>query len=252
MEQGKILSSRQPGPGYLTREFILARFADRPSLGRRGSAGRLVEGVPGAKDGLDLKEAPGLRGDHSLTPGAAPPQSGLTPAAVLVPIVLQPERLTVLLTQRTAHLSDHAGQIAFPGGRIEPTDSDATAGALREAEEEIGLPPSHVEIIGRLDTYITGTGFEITPVVGFVRAPYPARPDPFEVADMFEVPLDFIIDPRNLQRGTREWKGTTRTFFVLPYEQRYIWGATAGMLVNLAEILTLMPGAQHPRPSTDF
>ena len=114
------------------------------------------------------------------------------------------------------------------------------------------MPPSHVEIIGRLDTYITGTGFEITPVVGLVRAPYPARPDPSEVADMFEVPLDFIIDPRNLQRGTREWKGTTRTFFVLPYEQRYIWGATAGMLVNLAEVLAETPFDPSPRSPTDF
>jgi 8-oxo-dGTP pyrophosphatase MutT (NUDIX family) len=224
---------------------VLARFAERPFFGRRGSAGLLAEGVPGAP-------VAGARGDHSLTPGAEPPQSALTPAAVLVPIVLQPAGLTVLLTQRTAHLSDHAGQIAFPGGRIEPSDTDATHGALREAEEEIGLPPSHVEIIGRLDTYITGTGFEITPVVGFVRAPYPARPDPFEVADMFEVPLDFIIDPRNLQRGTREWKGTTRTFFVLPYEQRYIWGATAGMLVNLAEVLTLPPLDPADRAPTDF
>jgi 8-oxo-dGTP pyrophosphatase MutT (NUDIX family) len=169
-----------------------------------------------------------------------------------VPIVEQSSGLTVLLTQRTAHLSDHAGQIAFPGGRIEPTDLDATAGALREAQEEIGLPSSHVEIIGRLDTYVTGTGFEITPIVGLVRAPYPARPDPFEVADMFEVPLDFILDPSNHQRGSREWKGMTRTFFVLPYEQRYIWGATAGMLVNLAEVLAHTPFAPGDRSPTDF
>jgi 8-oxo-dGTP pyrophosphatase MutT (NUDIX family) len=245
MEQGQILSARQPRREPVTREFILARFADRLSFGRRGSAGRVPEGVPGSR-------APGSRGDHSLTPGAEPPQSKLTPAAVLVPIVEQPVGLFVLLTQRTAHLSDHAGQIAFPGGRIEPTDKDATAGALREAEEEIGLPPSHVEIIGRLDTYITGTGFEITPVVGLVRAPYPARPDPFEVADMFEVPLDFLIDPQNLQRGTREWKGTTRSFFALPYEQRYIWGATAGMLVNLAEVLAPNPAHPDARQPTDF
>ena len=224
----------------MTRDFVLARFAERAPAGRRGSAGRLAEGVPGR------------RGDHSLTPGAQPPEAVLTPAAVLVPIVEQPGGLTVLLTQRTAHLSDHAGQIAFPGGRIEPTDQDATAGALRETEEEIGLPPSHVEIIGRLDTYITGTGFEITPVVGLIRAPYPARPDPFEVADMFEVPLDFIIDPLNLQRGSREWKGATRTFFVLPYEQRYIWGATAGMLVNLAEVLAHTPFDPAERLPTDF
>jgi hypothetical protein len=134
MEQGPILSPGQPRRQPVTREFVLARFADRSAIGRRGSTGRLAEGVPG------------LRGDHSLTPGAEMPQSALTPAAVLVPIVEQPSGLTVLLTQRSAHLSDHAGQIAFPGGRIEPTDLDATAGALREAEEEIGLPPSRVEI----------------------------------------------------------------------------------------------------------
>jgi len=179
----------------------------------------------------------GRRGDHSLQPGGAPPETVLVPAAVLVGIVDQPSGLTVLLTQRTAHLSDHAGQIAFPGGRLEPGDADAIAAALREAEEEVGLPASHVEVIGRLDTYVTGTGFEVTPVVGFIRTPYPVRPDPFEVAEIFEVPLDFLIDPKNLERGTREWRGTTRSYYALPYQQRYIWGATAGILVNLAEVL---------------
>ena len=222
----------------MTRDRVLARFAAQSAIGTRGSGDRLPE------------MSVGLRGDHSLQPGGQPPRTVLTPAAVLVPIVEQPEGLTVLLTQRTAHLSDHAGQIAFPGGRIEPSDPHPIAAALREAEEEVGLPADHVEIVGRLDTYITGTGFEIVPVVGLVRAPYPARPDPYEVAEIFEVPLDFVIDPLNLRRGTREWKGTTRSFFALPYEQRYIWGATAGMLVNLAEVL-----AEHglpERPDTDF
>jgi 8-oxo-dGTP pyrophosphatase MutT (NUDIX family) len=219
----------------LTRDFVLSRFAEQGPVGRRGS---------------NLAATYGARGDHSLTPGALPPSDGLTGAAVLVPLVNHPTGLTVLLTQRTAHLADHAGQISFPGGRIEPTDEHPVAAALREAEEEVGLPASHVEIVGRLDTYVTGTGFEVIPVVAFVRAPYPLRPDPFEVAEVFEVPLDFLVDPANLQRGSREWQGTTRFFFALPYESHYIWGATAGMLVNLAEVLA--PDLTGGRPETDF
>jgi 8-oxo-dGTP pyrophosphatase MutT (NUDIX family) len=219
----------------LTRDFVLSRFAEQRPVGRRGS---------------NLAATYGARGDHSLTPGALPPSGGLTGAAVLVPLVDHPTGLTVLLTQRTAHLTDHAGQISFPGGRIEPTDEHPVAAALREAEEEVGLPASHVEVVGRLDTYVTGTGFEVIPVVAFVRVPYPLRPDPFEVAEVFEVPLDFLVDPANLQRGSREWQGTTRFFFALPYENRYIWGATAGMLVNLAEVLA--PDLIGDRPETDF
>jgi 8-oxo-dGTP pyrophosphatase MutT (NUDIX family) len=235
MEQRQILSARGDRRERVTRDLVLARFAEQLPVGRRGS---------------NLAATPGLRGDHSLNPGALPPRAGLTGAAVLVPLVDHPIGLTVLLTQRTAHLSDHAGQISFPGGRIEPSDAHPVAAALREAEEEVGLPASHVDIVGRLDTYVTGTGFEVVPVVALVRPPYPLRPDPFEVAEVFEVPLDFLVDPANLQRGSREWKGTTRCFFALPYENRYIWGATAGMLVNLAEVLA--PELAGGRPQTDF
>jgi len=159
-------------------------------------------------------------------------------AAVLVPLVDRPQGWTVLLTLRAADLADHAGQVSFPGGRIEPEDPDAIHAALREAEEEIGLPMNHVEVVGRLDTWLTGTGFEITPIVGLVRPPDALVPDPVEVAEVFEVPLAFVLDPRNHERRPREIRGEQRFFFVIPYQHRNIWGATAGMLVNLAEVLT--------------
>jgi 8-oxo-dGTP pyrophosphatase MutT (NUDIX family) len=206
----------------LTSDDIRARFAGRP-IGLRGSD--------------PSTSAMPVRGDHTLNPGTPPPDSALTPASVLVPLVERSDGLTVILTQRTAHLAAHAGQVSFPGGRVEPEDSDAVATALRETREEIGLAADKIEPIGRLDTYITGTGFEITPVVGLIAVPISLTPDPYEVADIFEVPLDFVLDPRNHQRHTREWKGRLRSFFVLPYPNRYIWGATAGMLVNLAEVL---------------
>ena len=166
-----------------------------------------------------------------------PPSAALRPAAVLVPLIDRPAGMSVLLTQRTPHLSAHAGQISFPGGRIEESDADATEAALRETEEEIGLTREHVRVIGRLDTYVTGTGFEITPIVGIVKAPFPLAIDPFEVSEAFEVPLSFIVDPCNHRRMTREVERRARVFFVLPFENRNIWGATAGMLVNLAEVL---------------
>jgi 8-oxo-dGTP pyrophosphatase MutT (NUDIX family) len=178
-----------------------------------------------------------LRGDHDLNPGMTPPSTALRPAAVLVPLIDHADGMAVLLTQRTAHLSAHAGQISFPGGRIEEDDADAVAAALRETEEEVGLPGGRVEVVGRLDTYVTGTGFEITPVVGIIAPPYPLSIDPFEVAEAFEVPLAYILDQRNHQRVERESAGRTRAFFVLPYQGRNIWGATAGILVNLAEVL---------------
>ena len=207
----------------MNRDFVLSRLS-RGGHGVRGYVGEAASEIK-------------LRGDHSLS-GAEPPGHPLTAAAVLVPLVERPTGFTVLLTQRTEHLASHAGQISFPGGRVEPEDTDAIDAALRETEEEVGLPRSHIETIGRLDTYVTGTGYEITPIVGFVRVPYPMKIDPFEVAEVFEVPLPFIIDPKNHTRESREaTTGGRRTFFVLPYENRYIWGATAGMLVNLAEIL---------------
>jgi 8-oxo-dGTP pyrophosphatase MutT (NUDIX family) len=182
-------------------------------------------------------EAPQVRGDHDLNPDLRP-KAPLTPAAVLVPLILRPEGKTVLLTRRTAHLAAHAGQISFPGGRLEPEDADAAAGALRETEEEIGLAREYVEIIGRLDTYVVRTGFEVTPLVGLVTPPFTLTRDEFEVAEVFEVPLAFILDPKNHQRQTRvDFGGVKREFWAIPYGDYHIWGATAGMLVNLYEVL---------------
>jgi 8-oxo-dGTP pyrophosphatase MutT (NUDIX family) len=214
----------------LAREELIERLARRQP-GRRGFGG-----TSDPVEAAEVREA--TRGDHDLNPGETPPSAALRPAAVLVPLIEHPSGMTVLLTQRTPHLSAHAGQIAFPGGRIEAEDDDEIAAALRETEEEVGLPREHVSIIGRLDTYVTGTGFEITPIVGIIRPPYPLTIDPYEVAEAFEVPLSYILDRRNHNRTERESAGRTRVFFVLPYEGRNIWGATAGMLVNLAEVLT--------------
>jgi 8-oxo-dGTP pyrophosphatase MutT (NUDIX family) len=162
----------------------------------------------------------------------------LRPAAVLVPVVRREAGLTILLTQRADHLYDHAGQISFPGGRSEAGDASPAATALREAYEEIGLPHSHVEVLGFLPEYITVTGYHVTPVVGLVGSPPALSLDAFEVAEAFEVPLAFILDPGNHQRNTLQYQGRTRHYYAMPYEQRYIWGATAGMLMNLYAFLT--------------
>lgn len=165
------------------------------------------------------------------------------PAAVLVPLVDRPDGMTVLLTQRTDHLRDHAGQISFPGGRIEDHDRDVVAAALRETEEEIGLNRKHIDVVGCLDAYMTGTGFRVTPVVGLVDPPFDLTLDAFEVAEAFEVPLPFVLDPDNCERHSRDFPGRgRREFYVLPFEDRYIWGATARILVGLRDTLAV-PGA---------
>ena len=177
-----------------------------------------------------------VAGDHHLNPGMGIGAT-LTPAAVLVPLIARPKGLTTLFTQRTRHLAHHAGQISFPGGHVAPEDETPEATALRETEEEIGLARRHVEIVGRLSEYVTRTGFRVTPVVGVVAPPFDLAPDPHEVADVFEVPLDFLLDPAHHQRHSREVGGVVRQFYAMPYRGYYIWGATAGMLINLYEVL---------------
>lgn len=182
-----------------------------------------------------------ITGDHAVA-GMAREERTLMPAAVLMPLVERSEGYTVLLTQRTAHLEHHAGQISFPGGRAEEEDANPVDTALREAEEEIGLQRRHVvEIAGFLDLYQTVTGFLITPVVGFVAPPFELALDAFEVAEAFEVPLDFILDPRNHESRSMFYKGQHRRYYVIPYEDRFIWGATAAMLVNFARRLVKHP-----------
>ncbi len=166
------------------------------------------------------------------------PTEELRPAAVLVLVVRRDAGLTLLFTQRTDHLYDHAGQISFPGGRTEAQDESAAATALRETFEEIGLPPSRVEVLGSLPDYTTVTGYHVTPVVGLVSPPLALSLDAFEVAEAFEVPLTFFLDPGNHQRNTLQYQGRTRHYYAMPFEQRYIWGATAGMLMNLYAFLT--------------
>jgi len=205
----------------MERTLISQRFALAPAPGRRAAP--------------EQPDTP-RRGDHDLNPDMLPTRT-LIPAAVLVGLVERPEGMGVLLTKRTPHLTDHAGQISFPGGRVDATDADAVAAALREAEEEVGLPIPNVEMIGRLDTYVTRTGFEVTPCVGFVRPPELYRPDPFEVAEVFEVPLRFFRDPLSRKLETRTFQGKQRFFYAYPWGDYYIWGATAGMLNNLIEVL---------------
>jgi 8-oxo-dGTP pyrophosphatase MutT (NUDIX family) len=173
-------------------------------------------------------------------------------AAVLIPLVMRTGGLTVLLTQRTAHLSTHGGQIAFPGGRTDPTDADAHATALREAHEEVGLHPSHVEILGALPTYVTGTAYTITPVLALVAPDAQLTLNPHEVAAAFEVPLAYLMNPAHHRRHTWQVQDQMREWFSMPYDEtradgtaqhRFIWGATAGMLRNVYRFLIASMGS---------
>ena len=181
---------------------------------------------------------PQPRSDFDLNPGKAYLDvAALRPAAVLVPIVERAEGAQVLLTRRAASLRKHAGQVSFPGGRIDPGDRDAVAAALRETAEETAITSDHIQVLGTLSPYRTVTQFDITPVVGLLAPNFSAHPEPDEVAEIFEVPLDFILNRDNHVRESAEWRGETRHYYAMPYRNYYIWGATAAMLVNLVDVL---------------
>jgi len=223
----------------MTRERLAGWLACRHEVAASGDAA-LSERAGGFSDDGESFEAP-----------AGKP---LKAAAVLILVINQPETPTVLFTQRTAHLTDHAGQISFPGGRVEADDRDPFHTALREAEEETGVDATRIDIIGKLPQYTTGTGYLITPVVAWTEPPVIFRPDPTEVEECFEVPLAFLLDINNHHLETAMYKGRMRSYYAMPYGHRYIWGATAGMLVTLTRVLGAAQGktiAQPVRRSPD-
>jgi 8-oxo-dGTP pyrophosphatase MutT (NUDIX family) len=207
--------------------------------GFRAAAARGLRPIPAPSAAEPAWGALAGPSDFDLNPGAdaeLETHSEPRPAAVLVPVIARPS-LSVLLTQRTDSLPSHAGQISFPGGKMEPGDADPVATALREAQEEIGLGLAYIEPLGYLDPYRTGTGFRIFPVVALVRTGFKLLLDRSEVADAFEIPLEFLMDERNHQTHVRSWRGAERRFYAMPFEERYIWGATAGIMKNMHQRL---------------
>lgn len=199
---------------------------------------RLLRDLLGARHGVHDSGDYGFADDgESALRALHPAQAPLKPAAVLVLFIARASGPTILFTQRTAHLTDHAGQISFPGGRVEESDAHVAATALRETQEETGLDVSGVDVLGELPYYTTGTGYRITPVVGWAQAVGPYRPDPTEVEECFEVPARFLTDVRNQRIEQAMYKGRMRSYYAIPYLHRYIWGATAGMLVSLTRVL---------------
>lgn len=193
-----------------------------------------------------LRMAPGEMArfsDDDLNPHARmiPEGEAPKPAAVLVPLVPRADGLNILLTQRQPHLKRHAGQVAFPGGRVDSTDADAVAAALRETVEETGIAPSFVEPLGFLDTYLTSTNYRVVPVVAVVRPGFSVTPHEGEVADVFEVPLAFLMNPAHHERHSRAYQGQERFYYAMPWKERYIWGATAGMIRNLYRLMYETP-----------
>lgn len=223
MEQQDILSDRETGRGRITTEQVIEGLRKPPANGRRRSNDDARQKKP---EDLDSEGNPWWSGVGELRP-----------AAVLVPLVDRESHLTVVLTKRTDHLKRHAGQISFPGGRFDEGDESPLHTALRETEEEIGLHRRHIEHIGELDEYIVGTGYLVNPMVGLIRPPFDMTPEPGEVAEIFEAPLDFLMDTSNYERRHRDSNGVRRYFYAINYQGYDIWGATAGMLRNLSERL---------------
>jgi 8-oxo-dGTP pyrophosphatase MutT (NUDIX family) len=225
VERRHILSARKIGVSV--EDPIVAELA-------RGEAASLRARLLAAPPPVSLTPT---RGDFDLNPGMRPEgQRQLRPAAVLIPIIARKEP-AVLFTRRTPHLSRHAGQVSFPGGRLDEDDPSLVETALRETQEETGIAPEYVTVAGFLDCYETGTGFAILPVVGLLREGFTLAPDANEVADVFEVPLVYLLDPANRQRREMEWQGRNRGFYAFDYGPHHIWGATAGILVNFADRL---------------
>ncbi|MEQ8344320.1 MAG: CoA pyrophosphatase [Sneathiellaceae bacterium] len=231
------MADGQAGPGG-------ARVAGQAATGPVQAAGLSARTIaraldrPPRLDDLPLEIEAFDRGDHMMNPDRAIFASGpLKAAAVLVPLVTYPDALQVLLTHRAKTLARHAGQIAFPGGRVDPEDIDLVACALRETEEEIGLPRDRIEVLGALDPYLTATGYVVAPIVGLVAPGFDLRLDQREVASSFEVPLDFLLDEGNHRQDSGHFQGRERHWWAIPYGEHYIWGATAGMLRNLRERL---------------
>ncbi|MHA6289368.1 NUDIX hydrolase [Maricaulis sp. CAU 1757] len=198
---------------------------------------RLVERLRSCLDPIDLAPEPPLFGDGDLDGISRPTGRALRHAAVVAPLVLGGAGPRLVLTERAGHLNRHAGQIAFPGGRVDEADAGPAAAALRELEEELGIGAGHVELLGRFDSYETVTGFHVTPFVGILRPGYRIVPDANEVADVFEAPFDFLMDAANHQRHSRVFQGQVRQYYAMPWQGRYIWGATAGMLKSLHDRL---------------
>lgn len=208
--------------------------------------GRLQQAGSSAGKSMGENGARPMRGDYDLNPEMASEitkdqQSAipLRAAAVMIGLLDGPDGLRVLFTRRTDDLEHHPGQISFPGGHIDKGDIDATHAAIRETYEETGVAAEHITVIGRLDTYVTRTGFSIVPVVGYISGPFTLTPDPKEVAEIFEVPLSHFMNPANHQLLERNFNGKIRKFYAMPYGDYYIWGATAGMLFNLYEVLAV-------------